>query len=124
MFAYNVGAGHPETLQLKQGKLLYTIINTLSQYEKQHKNGKKIEKRKFIAYSTVRLHTPLQLNSVPLSLNNDLPFKQDWILQALLNGLGAEKKALGTTIPNFNSLIIFELVENKKKYSVKVRKRP
>lgn len=97
VFAYNVGAGHPETLQLKQGKLLYTIINTLSQYEKQHKNGKKIEKRKFIAYST-----------------------QDWILQALLNGLGAEKKALGTTIPNFNSLIIFELVENKKKYSVKV----
>ncbi|KAK5979508.1 Histidine acid phosphatase [Trichostrongylus colubriformis] len=91
VFAYNVGAGDAKALQLKQGKLLNYILETFRAKKEEHEEKGKIEKRKLIVFST-----------------------QDWILQALLNGIGAVEAAIGEGIPNFNSLIMFEMrVENK-----------
>ncbi|KAK6013148.1 hypothetical protein OSTOST_21594 [Ostertagia ostertagi] len=84
-------------LQLKQGKLLHTILETFKSKKEEHEKKGKIEKRKLTVYST-----------------------QDWILQALLNGIGAVKEAIGDTIPNFNSVIMFEMREHNKVYTMQV----
>ncbi|XGW28362.1 hypothetical protein V3C99_008269, partial [Haemonchus contortus] len=97
VFAFNVGAGDVTTLQLKQGKLLHTILETFKEKKEEHEKQGKVEKKKLIMYST-----------------------QDWILQALLNGIGAVKEAIGEGIPNFNSLIIFEMRANNNTYTMQV----
>ncbi|KAK6047230.1 hypothetical protein COOONC_15269 [Cooperia oncophora] len=97
VFAYNVGAGDSKALQLKQGKLLHYIIETFKSKKEEHEKKGKIEKRKLIVFST-----------------------QDWILQALLNGIGAVEAAIGEGIPNFNSMIMFEMREDKKAYTMQV----
>ncbi|PIO56548.1 hypothetical protein TELCIR_22052, partial [Teladorsagia circumcincta] len=95
VFAYNVGAGDNKALQLKQGKLLHTILEFFKTKKAEHEKNGKIEKRKLVVYST-----------------------QDWILQALLNGIGAVKEAIGETIPNFNSMIMFEMRVKDKAYTM------
>ncbi|VDO44876.1 unnamed protein product [Haemonchus placei] len=97
VFAFNVGAGDVTTLQLKQGKLLHTILETFKEKKEEHEKKGKVEKKKLIMYST-----------------------QDWILQALLNGIGAAKEAIGEGIPNFNSMIIFEMRTSNKTYTMQV----
>ncbi|ETN76909.1 hypothetical protein NECAME_00434 [Necator americanus] len=84
-------------LKLKQGKLLHTIINLIKQQKIEHEKNGVVKKQKFTAFST-----------------------QDWILQAVLNGIGAAQQAIGETIPEYNALIIFELKKFHNGYGIQV----
>ncbi|RCN45138.1 histidine acid phosphatase [Ancylostoma caninum] len=85
-----------EILKLKQGYLMNRIIDDLwKQWREYERNGS--VQRKFTAYST-----------------------QDWLILAFLHSLGCGEEALGTTIPDFNALVIIELYEQMKKPMIRI----
>lgn len=53
----------------------------------------------------------------------DIPLQQDWILQALLNGIGAANHTLGEKIPDYSAMIIIELKKTQNAYGVQVNTR-
>ncbi|KIH56278.1 hypothetical protein ANCDUO_13542 [Ancylostoma duodenale] len=92
-----------DILKLKQGYLMNKIISDLwKQWGEYEKNGS--VQKKFIAYSTGKL----------------VLVKQDWLIMAFLHSLGCGEEALGTTIPDFNALVIIELFEQMKKPMVRI----
>ncbi|KAK5984441.1 hypothetical protein GCK32_019742, partial [Trichostrongylus colubriformis] len=91
-FSFIVGVNDyhdKEILQLKQGLIMKTILDTLRKRWDEWVTSKTIAKRKFIAYST-----------------------QDWMLLAYLDALGCSKAALGGTVPGYNSIVVLELAEH------------
>ncbi|EPB67541.1 hypothetical protein ANCCEY_13362 [Ancylostoma ceylanicum] len=85
-----------ELLKLKQGVLMNRIMNDLWKQWGEYERHGRVQK-KFIAYST-----------------------QDWLIMAFLHALGCGEEALGSTIPDFNALVIIELFEQSKKPMVRI----
>ncbi|EPB70651.1 histidine acid phosphatase [Ancylostoma ceylanicum] len=85
-----------EVLKLKQGFLMNRIMNDLWEQWGEYERHGSVQK-KFIAYST-----------------------QDWLVMAFLHALGCGEEALGSTIPDFNALVIIELFEQSKKPMVRI----
>ncbi|KAL6736303.1 hypothetical protein Aduo_006670 [Ancylostoma duodenale] len=97
-FVLGVGEHHePGILRVKSGLLLNGTLYTLkTNWERFVRNGR-LEKKKFIAYST-----------------------QDWLIQSFMESLGIREAALGDGYPPYNTLLILELRRVKDMPVVKV----
>ncbi|WKY05325.1 hypothetical protein Q1695_005940 [Nippostrongylus brasiliensis] len=100
VFRYNTGVNNTRIQRIKQGKLLSSIMEKFKLDKASHEKDSKSVKKKWTAFST-----------------------QDWILMALLFGTGGATQAIGETIPNFASAIMFEMYKKGADYRIKAMYR-